>query len=181
MDLLKLPHGLNRAKAECKAIIETPKGGRNKFDFDPEFGAIRLAAVLNEGFSFPFDFGFIPSTLAEDGDPIDVMLLMDVPAFPGCVVEIRLIGVIEAMQTEEGGKSNRNDRLLAVATVSKQHRNIRKVEDVSKELLDQIEDFFVFYNRTRGREFRVLARRGPAQAMKLVEKAAEAFRKKNAK
>src|SRR5947209_9312947 len=178
MDLLHRPHRLDRRKHGCKAIVETPKGGRNKFDYDPEYGAISVAAVLNEGFSFPFDFGFIPSTLAEDGDPIDVMLLMDVPAFPGCVVDIRLIGVIEAMQTEDGGKENRNDRLLAVATVSKQHRKVHKIEDISEELLKQIEDFFIFYNRTRDREFRVLARRGPDEAVKLVEKAAAAFSSK---
>lgn len=175
MNLLHRPHQLDSKKHECKAIIETPKGGRNKFDFDPDYGAFTIATVLSEGFSFPFDFGFVPSTLADDGDPTDVMLLMDAPAFPGCVVDVRLIGVIEAMQSEEGGKENRNDRLLAVATVSKQHAEVRTLNDLGDELLKQIEQFFIFYNKTRGREFRVLARRGPDAAVKIIEQAAERF------
>src|SRR5579884_3415146 len=160
MNLLDRPHQLDRDKHECKAIIETPKGGRNKFDFDPDYGAFTIATVLSEGFSFPFDFGFIPSTLADDGDPLDIMLLMDAPAFPGCVVRTRLIGVIEALQSEEG-KENRNDRLLGVAIESRQHARIRSIDDINEELLKQIEQFFDFYNRTREREFKVLARRGP--------------------
>src|SRR5581483_1619553 len=138
MNLQDRPHGLKPSTHECTAIIETPKGGRNKFHYDPSYEAFAIKTVLAEGFSFPFDFGFIPSTQAEDGDPLDVMLLMDAPAFPGCVAQVRLIGVIEAMQTEEGGET-RNDRLLAVATASKQHARVRSLQDVSKELLDEIE------------------------------------------
>jgi inorganic pyrophosphatase len=175
MNLLHRPHQLDRAKHECKAIIETPKGSRNKFDFDPDYGAFTIASVLAEGFSFPFDFGFIPSTLADDGDPTDVMLLMDSPAFPGCVVDVRLIGVIEAMQREKDGTETRNDRLLGVSTVSTQHANIRNLDGLQEELLREIEQFFVFYNKTRGREFRVLARRGPEEAVKIIERAAECF------
>jgi inorganic pyrophosphatase len=78
-----------------RVIIETPKGCRNKYKYDPEFGAFKLSKVLPEGMVFPYDFGFIPGTKADDGDPIDVLLLMDQPAFPGCVIESRLIGVLE--------------------------------------------------------------------------------------
>src|SRR5690349_21240815 len=81
-------------------IIETPKGSHNKYDFDPKLGLFALGGVLPEGMSFPYDFGFIPSTLGEDGDPLDVLLLMDEPAFTGCLVRSRLIGVIAAKQTE---------------------------------------------------------------------------------
>ncbi|HLX36796.1 MAG TPA: inorganic diphosphatase [Candidatus Binataceae bacterium] len=81
-------------------VIETPKGSRNKYDYDPEPGAFKLAHVLAEGLAFPNDFGFIPSTLAEDGDPLDVMVLLDEPTAVGCVLTARLIGVIEGNQTE---------------------------------------------------------------------------------
>ncbi len=94
---------------DLNVIIETPKGSRNKFKYDEEFGLFRLSGLLPVGAVFPFDFGFVPSTAGEDGDPLDVLLLMDEPAFAGCLVTSRLIGVIEAEQTEEG-KAERNDR-----------------------------------------------------------------------
>src|SRR5690349_2379438 len=97
-----------------QVVIETPKGCQNKYKFDPKLRSFKLSKVLPNGMLFPYDFGFVPSTEAEDGDPIDVLLLMDAPAFPGCVVESRLIGVIEGEQSENG-KTERNDRLLAIA------------------------------------------------------------------
>src|SRR5690242_14418380 len=76
-------------------VAETPKGSRNKYAYDDEHGIFRLRKVLPAGMSFPYEFGFVPATLAADGDPIDVLVLMDQPAFPGCVLSCRLIGVIE--------------------------------------------------------------------------------------
>ena len=91
-----------------RVVIETPKGGHNKYDYDPDLGIFVLGSVLPEGMDFPYDFGFLPSTLADDGDPLDVMLLMDAPAFCGCMIPSRFIGVMEAIQTEKTGKSERN-------------------------------------------------------------------------
>src|SRR5215213_9695961 len=107
---------------ELHVIIETPKGSRNKFNYDEGLGVFRLGGVLPAGAVFPFDFGFVPSTLGGDGDPLDVLLLMDEPAFPGCLVEARLLGVVEAEQTERGGERTRNDRLVAVAAKARNHR-----------------------------------------------------------
>jgi len=121
-DLTRLPNDLDSKKAICKAIIETPKGCRNKFDYDPDSNLFMLGGLLPEGMMFPFDFGFIPSTLGEDGDPLDVMVLMDAPAHVGCLIEIRLIGIIEANQTEDG-ETERNDRLIGVAVHSYDHEN----------------------------------------------------------
>src|SRR4051794_16686563 len=106
-------------------VIETPKGSRNKFAYDPASRLFELKKVLPRGIAFPFDFGFIPSTLAEDGDPLDVLVLMDEPAFPGCKVRCRLVGVIEAEQTEKGKKTLRNDRLIAVAGECHEDRHVR--------------------------------------------------------
>src|SRR5262252_2683329 len=113
-DLTSLPHQLDTKKTTCRAIIETPKGSRNKFDYDPETNLFMLAGLLPEGMMFPFDFGFIPSTLGEDGDPLDILVLMDAPAHAGCLIEVRLIGIISAEQTQHGKKET-NDRLLGVA------------------------------------------------------------------
>ena len=91
---------IDKKDGSVQVIIETPKGSRNKFAFDPEQNIFALKKVLPAGMAFPYEFGFLPRTRAEDGDPIDVLLLMDEPAFPGCSVRARLIGVIEGEQLE---------------------------------------------------------------------------------
>src|ERR1700755_3086413 len=132
-NLSKLPVQLDVKKRTCRAIIETPKGCRNKFDYDPHSGLFMLGGLLPEGMMFPFDFGFVPSTLSEDGDPLDIMLLMDAPAHVGCLIEARIIGVIEAKQTEDGN-TERNDRLLGVAVHSYDHHDLETIHDVNENL-----------------------------------------------
>ncbi len=153
-------------------VIETPKGSRNKFAYDEEQGLFKLRSVLPAGAVFPFDFGFIPSTLGGDGDPLDVLVLMDEPAFVGCLVPVRLIGAIEADQTEEDG-TTRNDRLIAVAADAHQHRGVRSLDDISENLMDEIEHFFISYNAIKGQQFRPAARSDPRRAKQLVDEAVE--------
>ncbi|MGA2880710.1 MAG: inorganic diphosphatase [Bryobacteraceae bacterium] len=141
---------LDRKKLQCCAIIETPKNRRNKFDYDPESNLFKLGGLLPEGMIFPFDFGFIPSTLGGDGDPLDIMVLMDEPAHVGCLLHVRIIGVIEATQTEDG-ETETNDRLLGVAIHSYQHQDVSSIEELNPSLLDQLEQFFVSYNKLRGK------------------------------
>lgn len=155
-------------------IIETPQGCRNKYAYDPEREAFVLKKVLPNGAVFPFDFGSIPGTKAEDGDPLDILVLMDEPAFTGCLIEARLIGVIEATQTE-GKKKERNDRLIAVAAESPTHGQIRKISMLSPALLKEIEHFFVSYNNERGKEFEPIGRYGPKRARRLIRKAARDY------
>ena len=164
-------------KKTVRVVIETPKHGRNKFSFDPEIQAFTLSAVLPVGASFPFDFGFVPKTKGGDGDPLDVLLLMDEPAFPGCVVEVRLVGVIEAIQTQKGRKV-RNDRLVGVAAESHLHRNVKSIDDVDSKLLDQIEEFFQSYNEAKGERFQPRGRHGPKRARALLEEGLRAARGK---
>lgn len=152
---------------DYNVIIETVKGSRNKVSYNEDLKIFKLKGILPAGASFPYDFGFIPSTLGEDGDPIDVLLLMDEPVFPGCLVPARLIGVIEAEQTEEG-ETVRNDRLLAVSSVSRTHQSIRDIEDLDEHLLTEIEHFFRSYNVMRGAEFKVVGRHGAEEAQQLV-------------
>src|SRR6202162_618242 len=96
-----------------QVIIETPKGSRNKYAFDPEQKVFELKKVLPAGMAFPYDFGFIPSTRAEDGDPTDVLVLMDEPAFPGCLLKCRIMGIIQGEQGDKKDKE-RNDRIVTV-------------------------------------------------------------------
>src|SRR5215831_14917012 len=167
-DLTMLAHQLDAEKGTCRAIIETPKGCRNKFDYDPESNLFMLGGLLPEGMMFPFDFGFIPSTLADDGDPLDVLVLMDAPAHVGCLIQVRLIGVISADQVENGHKV-RNDRLLGVAVHSYDHEDLTTIDEVNKTLLSQVEEFFVSYNKQRGKKFRVIGTGGPGKAIKLLK------------
>lgn len=158
------------------AIIDTPKLSRNKFKYDESLRLFKLSGVLPLGTYFPFDFGYIPSTLGDDGDPLDVLVLMDEPAFTGCLVQTKLIGVIEAEQTEKG-KTARNDRLIGVASESHNHTQIRFLGDLNSNVLHEIEQFFVSYNETKGKEFKVLDRAGPERARALIEKGMRDFKK----
>jgi len=165
---------------DYNVIIETVKGSRNKVAYLDDLKIFKLKGVLPAGASFPYDFGFIPSTLGEDGDPIDVLLLMDEPVFPGCLVPARLIGVIAAEQTEEG-ETVRNDRLLAVSSVSRTHQSIQDINDLNEHLVTEIEHFFRSYNIMRGAEFKVVGRYGSEQAQKLVADGGQAFKEKENK
>jgi inorganic pyrophosphatase len=164
----KLLDRLEPFEDDCvMVVIETPKGSPNKLAFEPRYGTFVLKGVLPAGAVFPFDFGFVPSTRAEDGDPLDVLVLMDAPVFPGCIVPSRLVGVIEAEQTEDG-KTERNDRLLAVAANSAAHRSIHELRDLSPDLVAQIEHFFVSYNEMKGKQFKVKSQAGKRRALTLV-------------
>ena len=156
-----------------QVIVETPKGSRNKFSFDVEQEIFSLKKVLPAGMVFPYDFGFLPKTLADDGDPIDVLLLMDEPAFPGILVPSRLIGVIEGEQID-GKKRIRNDRLVAIADANHMYANVRKLNDLPKQFLRELEDFFVNYHQLEGKEYKLLGCRGIAQAETLIKKAKKA-------
>lgn len=151
------------------AVIETPSGSRNKFKFDEKLGFFALSGVLPEGMVFPHAFGFVPSTRAADGDPEDILVIMDEPTFTGCIVPTRLVGVIEAEQTEDG-ETERNDRLIAVAAHSRDYSEIRKLDDLNKNMMKEIEQFFVNYNEEKGKKFRVIGTRGPKQAFKVLGK-----------
>jgi inorganic pyrophosphatase len=157
-------------------VIETAKGSRNKIAFDPKRGVYELAGVMPAGASFPYDFGFIPSTLGEDGDPLDVLVLMDEPVFAGCLVASRLVGVIRATQTERDGDTMRNDRLIAVSTRSHTHDEVRSLDDLPEALLHELEHFFTSYNDQKGKRFEVLDRKGPRAATVLVEEGARRHR-----
>jgi inorganic pyrophosphatase len=166
-DLSKLP-ARDPETGDINVIIDTPKGERNKYKYDDQQKLFKLSGVLTVGHSFPFNFGFIPSTKAADGDPVDVLVLMDEPTPAGCLVQTRLIGVIEAKQTEDG-KTFRNDRLLGVAALSKDYSDIRSIKDLNQHLLEEIQHFFVSYNEARGRKFKPIGTYGSDRAVKLLE------------
>lgn len=166
----------DKESGHVNAIIDTPKGSRNKFKYDEKIGMFKLGGALPLGAVFPFDFGYIPSTKAEDGDPLDILILMEDPAFVGCLVPAKLIGVLEANQTEDE-VTTRNDRLIAVAADSRNHSHIRFLGDLNSNLIHEIERFFVSYNETKGKKFEILGRCGPERAAALIESGVRTFRR----
>lgn len=158
----------DKKTGDLYVVVETPQGSRNKYKFDESIGTFRLSSVLTAGTVFPYDFGFIPGTKGGDGDPLDVLVLLDESVFPGCVVRTRLVGAIEADQTENDGRTVRNDRLIAVSVNSHTYSGIKKLSDISSAILEQIEEFFIFYNRMKGRQFRPTQRLNATQAKALL-------------
>lgn len=161
-----------------QVIIETPKGSRNKFAFDDEQKVFVLKKVLPAGMAFPYDFGFVPSTKAEDGDPTDVLVLMDEPAFPGCLLKCRLIGIIEG---EEGTKKEmvRNDRVVAIEEENHSYSHVKNIDDLGNSFVRELEEFFVDYHQLSGKKYRVLDVRGPGEARRRIKNGIRAFKKKS--
>jgi inorganic pyrophosphatase len=155
-------------KQLLRVVVETPKGSRNKFALDAKEHFFELKKVLPAGMSFPYDFGFVPSTKADDGDPIDVLVLMDEPAFPGCVLKCRVIGVIEGEQGS-GKKKVRNDRIVAVEKGAHSWADIKTIDDLGKRFAAELEQFFVDYHKISGEQYRVLGLKGPDRARKSVK------------
>jgi inorganic pyrophosphatase len=164
-------------KEVVRVVIETPKGSRNKYAFDPDDKTFTLKKVLPAGMAFPYDFGFVPSTLAEDGDPLDVLVLMDEPAFPGCLVKCRLVGVIEGEQKDKK-ETVRNDRIVAVDVENHQWTHIEHVDDLGKQFVRELEEFFVNLHDLMGKKYQILDVRGPGQARRSVDYARKAHAKK---
>jgi len=155
-------------KAMLRVVIETPKGSRNKFAFNPDERIFELKKVLPSGMTFPYDFGFVPSTEADDGDPVDVLVLMDEPAFPGCVLTCRPIGVIEGEQGDKKDKE-RNDRIIAIEQDAHSWEDIKTIDDLGKQFVRELEQFFVNYHQLSGKQYRIIGLKGPDQARKLVK------------
>ena len=167
-DMTKLDHKLDPAAHTCRAVVETPKGARSKYDFEPDLQAFQLKGLLPEGMVFPLDFGFIPSTLGEDGDPLDIMVLADEPGVVGAVVEVRLVGVIEANQTE-GDSTLRNDRLIGVATVSRLYERVQAVKDLGDDFTQHLCEWWIQYNDLKDKRFEVIMVGGPDEAVRCVQ------------
>jgi inorganic pyrophosphatase len=151
-----------------QVVIETPKGSRNKYAFAPDQKIFALKKVLPAGMEFPYDFGFVPSTKTEDGDPVDVLVLMDEPAFPGCLLNCRPVGIIEG---EQGKKKNaeRNDRVVAIEQDNHSYSHIKHVKDLGKPFVEELEEFFVNYHKLSGKKYRVLDVRGPSEAFRRIQ------------
>ncbi len=169
---MKLPEAFaDKQQNLINVVVETPKGSRNKFAYDEASGFFRLRKILPAGTAFPLDFGFIPHTRGEDGDPLDVLVLMEQSTYPGCLLECRVIGVILAEQLDKGKTTPvRNDRILAIPDVSEDYIHIKTIEEIGKHRLNDLIHFFQYYRMMSGGEFNCLGTEGAATALSIIEK-----------
>ena len=164
------PH-IAEEKELVRVIVETPRGSRNKYEFRRDLRLFELCKVLPSGMDFPYDYGFIPSTRADDGDPLDVLLLTDEPTFPGCLVNARLIGAVKGERREVGARVTRNDRLIAVAEKSHLFGKLKSLDELDSSFTTELEEFFRNYHSLDDQKYRILGKCGPPEARKLLRAA----------
>jgi inorganic pyrophosphatase len=155
-------------------VVETPRGSRAKFEYDPRLKTFALSKSLLTGLTYPHDWGFVPSTKGDDGDPIDIMVVHDAATFPGIVLTCRVIGVLQVEQ-RSSGKSERNDRLFAVPRRSHSEQALRDVRDLSKPIQQELEKFFRATDELEDKKLRFIGWRGPKAATQAIKEGAKLF------
>ena len=166
--LIDLPT-FNEHLTTVHSVIESPRGNQIKFKYIPSCDSFAVSYILPTGSVFPRDYGFIPSTLGKDGDPLDILVLLDAPTFTGCIVPTRIIGVIEAEQTQDGA-TFRNDRLIGIAAAAHEYAHVNSISDLDPIIVKEIEHFYISYNEMRNRRFKPLKHSGPEVAFELIRK-----------
>jgi inorganic pyrophosphatase len=166
-NLVKLPTWAD--KMHINAVVETPRGSHCKLEYDPKHRAFTLAKPLLAGLTYPYDWGFIPSTEAEDGDPLDVLMIHDAATYPGLILRCKPIGVLEVLQINKGEKE-RNDRVFAVPDRSPFEGNLQDVRRLPARAVEELEKFFEATDALEDKKLEFLGWRGPARAVKTIER-----------
>lgn len=154
-------------------VVETPKGSILKYDYEEKLHGYCLSKVMPTGMVFPYDFGFVPDTKGSDGDPLDVIVISEFYSFPGCIMQCRIIGCIQAEQQSKKGMV-RNDRFIAVPELSLVFSEVQNISDMPDKLISELSDFFVNYNRIEQKEFKPLGTIDAKEARKMIKKSKEA-------
>jgi len=162
-----------RAPEVVNAIIEIPKGSKNKYELDKKTGLFKLDRVLNSPFHYATEYGIIPQTLGEDNDPLDILVLIDQPTFPGCLIEVRPIAMLDII---DNGK--RDIKILSVPVKDKIFGKMKDLKDCDKNLLNEISLFFKEYKTLQGGKMIVKGWKNSAIAKKEILKAIKLFHKK---
>jgi inorganic pyrophosphatase len=175
--LEQLPHQLDRGNFTCDAIVEAPAGSRVKVYYDPESHRFRTGKFLPLGMVFPLDFAFIPSTLAGDGDPVDLLILPEAGLPVGCIVKVRILGILEAEQYKANKRPKRNDRVIARLNDSRLFSQVQNIEQLGEVFVTEMSTFFQTYKRLRGQTYDVMRVGGPQRAVELIEEGAAEYLK----
>jgi inorganic pyrophosphatase len=171
-DCYHLPPGRN-PPTEINCVVEIPKGSRNKYEYDVASGLMRLDRPLYSPMHYPGDYGFIPSTLAEDGDPLDVVVLMREPSFPGCLIYARPLGVL-VMKDEKG----QDEKILAVPISDPTYETYHSLADVPPHFLRAMDHFFRIYKELEGKAVTSMGWQDRWMAEKIVLDCIDAAKKK---
>ncbi|NEQ44000.1 MAG: inorganic diphosphatase [Leptolyngbya sp. SIOISBB] len=169
MDLSRIP-----AQPEpglINVLIEIPAGSKNKYEFDKDMGALILDRVLFASVQYPYDYGFVPNTLADDGDPLDGMVMMDQPTFPGCVIAARPIGMLEMI---DGG--DRDEKILCVPAEDPRYADVKSLDDIATHRLDEIAEFFRTYKNLEKKVTEITGWQNVDQVMPLVQQCIDAVK-----
>jgi len=162
---------------DLHVVVETPRGSRAKLDYDPKLKTFTLSKSLLAGLTYPYDWGFIPATAAEDGDPLDVMVIHEAAAFPGLVLACNAIGVLQVEQRSKGKKPKRNDRIFAVPRASHAEKDLTDVRDLTAAMREELEKFFIATDELEEKQLKILDWKGPKAALKTIKQGAKAFQK----
>src|SRR6267143_5354854 len=166
-NLLKIPAWAD--DQSIYAVVETPRGSSCKLDFDPKHRAFTLAKPLLAGLTYPYDWGFIPSTEAEDGDPLDVLMIHDAATYPGLILRCKPIGVLEVLQITKNGKE-RNDRIFAVPDRSPCEVDLQDVWRLPERAVEELEKFFEATDALEDKKLKFLGWHGPTRAIKTIKR-----------
>ena len=169
VNYLELPVG-DRAPEVFRAVIEIPKDNTNKFEYDKELHVFKLDRNLHSPVHYPGDYGFIPSTLGDDGDPLDVLVLVDAPSFPGCVMEVRPIGLLEMMDQGLG-----DEKVLCVGKGNPRYKDVWNFSEIYPHMLKEITHFFSIYKDLEGKRVEVKGWRDASFARDKVTEAQKRF------
>lgn len=156
------------------AVVEIPRGSHNKYEYDEETGEIRLDRILYSAVFYPTDYGFIPQTRSEDGDHLDILVLVSEPLFPGCVLEVRPIGVLN-MEDEEG----KDEKIIGVANRDPRFKDVASLNDIDHHIKIEIQNFFEVYKKLEKKPVAVHRWAGKEEAYKVINKAVEKFKKES--
>ena len=159
---------------DVHVVVETPRGSRAKIAYDPKLETFTLSKSLLTGLTYPHDWGFVPSTRAADGDPLDIMVIHDAATFPGIVLTCRVIGVLQIEQKSKG-KVERNDRLFAVPRRSHSELGLSDVQDLSRPMQQELEKFFIATDELEEKKLQIIGWKGPKIALKAVKDSANGF------
>ena len=163
-----------REDGDVHVVVETPRGSRAKFAYDPKLETFALSKSLLTGLTYPHDWGFVPSTKGDDGDPLDIMVIHDAATFPGLVVTCRVIGILQIEQKSKN-KSERNDRLFAVPRRSHSERALKDVRDLTKPIQEELEKFFIATDELEDKKLNIIGWKGPKAGVQAIKDAAKSF------
>lgn len=172
---LTLPLG-DRAPDEVNAVIEIPRGQTNKYEYDKQLHVFRLDRNLHSAVHYPGDYGFIPSTLSDDGDSLDVLVLVDAPSFTGCLMAVRPVGVLEMV--DQGKK---DEKVLAVGIANPIYKDVSDYHELYPHVLREIEHFFSIYKELEGKQTQIVGWRDASRARAIVNESRQRYIEKESR